>query len=299
MSTNIYRNGNYITKIDDKTGTRTRIQYDDNEDFIPEFPESLDVNLTQKCNGGCQFCYAECIPDGKHGDIMSAKFVDTLHMYTEVALQVNDMSHPDLIPFLEKLKEKKVLPSITVNQMHFEQKEDFISELIDNEMIYGLGVSLKNPTQEFIQRAQKYPNLVVHTIIGINTPQNYIRLVNKGLKVLILGYKDKGRGHDFLEKERKVIEYNQKWLKESLNIIINCGWYPLISFDNLALEQLDVKSLLPTEQWERFFQGVDGHNSLYIDLVDRTFGKSSLVSKTEMMPLMDDIKDMFNIVRRM
>ena len=50
----------------------------------------------------------------------------------------------------EKLKEKNIIANMTVNQIHFERKQDFIKELINNKLIYGLGVSLKEPTEEFI-----------------------------------------------------------------------------------------------------------------------------------------------------
>lgn len=297
MSLNIYRNGNSIVTIDDKTGTKKRWTEDD--EFDLEYPESMDINLTQKCNGGCPYCYAECTPDGKHGDIMNAKFIDTLMPYTETALQVNDLSHPDLVPFLQKLKSKKVFPSITVNQIHFEQKEDIIADLINKQLIYGLGVSLKNPSPEFIKKAQKYPNLVVHTIVAITTPNDYVKLINKGLKVLILGFKNKGRGNAYREKNLKAINYNLNWLRDNIQIMIEHGWYPVLSFDNLALKQLDIKNIISPEKWNKFYMGDEGTSSMFVDLVDGTFGKSSLVPKSEMMPIKDDVKEMFKIVRSM
>lgn len=295
MAINIYRNGNTIVTIDDKTGTKKRKTEDD--EFIPEFPESIDISIGRRCDGDCHFCYEGATPDGPEGDLLDIPFIDTLSPFIEVAINGNSVNHPQLIPFLKKLKSKKVFANMTVNQIHFEQKEDIIADLIKNELIYGLGVSLRNPNMSFIRKAQKYPNLVIHTIAGIHSPKDYVHLINKGLKILILGYKDKGRGHDYLKVRAENIGYNMRWLKENIFYIINTGWYPLISFDNLALEQLDIKSVLSQDQWDHFYQGDDGQHSMYIDLVDRTFGKSSLVPKEEMIPLKDDIKEMFQIVR--
>ncbi len=49
-----YKNGNYSTIIL-KDGTKIRQTMDDK--FIPEFAENCDVKITDKCDGGCQFCF--------------------------------------------------------------------------------------------------------------------------------------------------------------------------------------------------------------------------------------------------
>ena len=186
-----YKNGNALISIDPFDGTR--VIYTEDDDFDLEFPLNMDVNIGRRCDGGCQFCYEGATPDGPEADLLHIPFIDSLHAYTEIAINGNSVNHPDLIPFLELLKEKKVFASMTVNQIHFEQKEELIADLINKKLIRGLGISLRNPTPEFIAKAQKYPNAVIHTIAGITTPGDYVKLVDKGLKVLILGYKDKGR----------------------------------------------------------------------------------------------------------
>ena len=102
----VYKNGNYIVRFNTKNGTKIR---ETNEDeFIPSFAENCDCKITDKCDALCPFCYEGCTPQGVHGDILNYKFLDTLHPYTELAINGNDMSHPDLIPFLEKLKENNL-----------------------------------------------------------------------------------------------------------------------------------------------------------------------------------------------
>ena len=82
------------------------------------------------------------------------------------------MSHPDLIPFLEKLKEKKVVANMTVNQIHFERHQDMIRDLVDRGLIFGLGIALKEPTEEFVSLVKTYPNAVIHVINGILRPSD-------------------------------------------------------------------------------------------------------------------------------
>lgn len=44
--------------------------------------------------------------------------------------------------------------------------------------------------------------------------------------------------------------------------------------------------------------GDEGSSSMYIDLVERKFGVSSTVLRNEMYPIMDDVKDMFAVVKK-
>ena len=180
-----YKNGNYWVSIDLENGTKVR--ENDLDNLTPAFAENCDMTITYRCDGGCEFCYMGCMPDGKHGDILNYKFLDTLHEYQEIAINGNDLSHPDLIPFLKKLKEKKVIANMTVNQIHFERCQDMIKNLINDGLIYGLGISLKKPTKEFISLVKQYPNAVIHTINGVTTIEDYKALAHNDLKILILG----------------------------------------------------------------------------------------------------------------
>ena len=68
-----------------------------------------------------------------------------------------------------------------------------------------------------------------------------------------------------------------------------------MSFDNLAIEQLDVKRLMSDDEWKEFYMGDDGKYTFYIDMVEGTYGKNSLA--TERYPLEDDIVTMFEKIR--
>ena len=282
----VYKNGNYRVVI---MNDGTKIRETNEDEFIPSFAENCDCKITDKCDGGCPFCYEGCAPNGKHGDILNYKFLETLHPYTELALNGNDMSHPDLIPFLEKLKEKKVIANMTVNQIHFERHQDMIRDLVDKGLIYGLGISLNNPTEKFIELVKTYPNAVIHVINGILSPSDVGMLADNDLKILILGYKLLRRGVTHYTTEHNNIDSLQYWLKENLEDMLS--HFKVISFDNLAIEQLEVKRLMNDEEWDEFYMGDDGFFTFYLDLVEGTFGRNSLA--TDRHPIMDSIDDMF------
>ena len=288
-----YRNGNYRTVI---LGDGTKIRETKDDEFIPAFAENCDCKITDCCNGGCPWCYEGCTPNGEHGDILNEKFLDTLHPYTELAINGNDMTHPDLIPFLYKLKEKKIITNMTVNQVHFERVPNFIKELIDKKLIYGLGVSLVNPTEHFINLIKEYPNAVIHVINGILSAEDVQALENNNLKMLILGYKHLRRGDDFYNNHRADIEKKQSWLYENLSDVIDK--FKVVSFDNLAINQLNVRRLMSQEEWDEFYMGDDSEFTYFIDMVERKFAKSSTAPMDQRYDLLDSVDEMFEKIRK-
>jgi hypothetical protein len=94
---------------------------------------------------------------------------------------------------------------------------------------------------------------------------------------------------DWYYANHENITVKQMWLKNNLESIIS--HFNVVSFDNLAIEQLNVKRLMSGKEWNEFYMGNDGQFTYYLDLVDGTFGRNSLA--TERYPIMDNIDDMF------
>jgi hypothetical protein len=229
---------------------------------------------------------------GKHGDILNAKFIDTIHPYTEMAIGGgNPLSHPDLFPFLYKLKKKNIIANITVSQSHFLSEYETIDQLINRGLVKGVGVSLSDSTNDDLYFHLMWtPNVVVHTIAGITSNFDYENMADKGLKVLILGYKYKGRGKAFYSPK---VEYNISQLELNLSRLME--EFDVVSFDNLAIKQLNIKSTMNEEEWNDFYMGDDGQFTMYIDLVKQEFAKSSVSEKR--YALSDSIDTMFATVK--
>lgn len=287
-----YKNGNYTVYFNTEDGTKIRETEDDN--FIPDFAENCDCKITDRCDNGCEFCYEGCTKEGRHGDILDYKFLNTLHPYTELAINGNDLTHPDLIPFLKLLSERKVIANMTVNQNHFMQHYKKIKKLIDKKLIYGLGVSLVDPNDDFIQKIKEFPTAVIHVINGILSKKDIESLADNNLKLLILGYKHLRRGSIYYDKEKENIINRQKWLYENLDKILEK--FAVVSFDNLAINQLNLHRFLTDKEWEEFYMGDDAEFTFYLDLVEGVFGRNSLA--TERYPIMNSIDDMFAKIRK-
>lgn len=287
-----YINGNVYTRLK-YDGTRERFSFDD--EFKPEFAECIDVTLTARCRMGCPFCYANCTPNGKHADILAQHWIETLHPYTELAINGNDLDHPDLVPFLEKMHEKKVIVNMTVHQKQFLDNKSLIHVLTDNHLIYGIGVSLSNPTDEFIKSVKEFPNAVIHTINGILTEDQVNKLAYNGLKLLILGYKNIGRGKNYMADYPEEVCGNMQWLHDNISDLL--GKFTVISFDNNSLEQLEIRKYLTPDEWEEFYSGNEGSTSFFIDAVNHEFSESSLTSEDMRYPMMDSVDDMFKVIQ--
>lgn len=287
-----YANGNYKVSIYED-GTKIRETFDENAiSFIPSKPECMDVKICNRCDKGCPWCHEDSRVDGELGDILNVKFWETLNPYTEIALGGgNTLEHPDLKALLIKLKGLKLIPNMTVNQTHFMSNLDFIHSLVDEKLIYGLGISLVEVTDEFLSAVSEFPNAVIHIINGIVTVSDLKKMFDKDLKILILGYKNFRRGETYFNSE--VVQNKQK-MYGLLPVILQK--FKVVSFDNLAIEQLNVKRLLSDEEWNHFYMGDDGSFTMYIDLVKQEFAVSS--TSVQRFKLQDDIKDMFEIVRK-
>ncbi len=269
-----YKNGNYNVRI---YSDGTKIRETEEDEFIPEFPESMDVCISTLCHNKCGFCYANCSPIGENVDFtkyLENGFFDSIHPYTEIAININSEWHPGLANFLKEMKKRKIIVNATINQKDFERYYGTIKSFIDQELIWGLGVSLTAVTKDFLKQYKEIPNGVLHIINGIVTPDQIKKLADNDIKLLILGYKHVGRGIEHYSNAEEEIRRRQDWLNNNLSIMSK--HFNIISFDNLALEQLNVKKLLDEETYEERYMGDDGNFSFYVNLVDGTFSKNSL-----------------------
>ena len=145
------------------------------------------------------------------------------------------------------------------------------------------------------------PDVLKTPIDKLSYEENLRKLKDFHCKVLVLGYKTFRRGELLYQKDSERIEKNKAMLNNLLPTIIKENWFEVISFDNLALEQLDVKDLMTEDQWEEFYLGDDGigdeYNSasMYVDMVERKFAKNSC--SVERFDLLDTVEDMYQFLK--
>ena len=288
---NKYLNGNVTVTLFDN-GTKIQ-EWDDNEGAHPDYPNSMDIKITDWCDLGCLWCHEKSTVKGKHADLeYLLEILQDLPKGTELAIGGgNPLDHPGLVPFLETCKSLGLIPNLTVNYGHIKKQSVLINKLLDNGLIYGLGLSIPDDfEEEVINLLTKKDNIVYHVIAGVNDLSILDKIKNSCVqKCLILGYKNYGRGEKYLSPE--VVSNLSNWTD-------NLGQYIKkihLSFDNLALKQLNIKQYLTDDEWNQFYCGGDGSFTMYIDAVEQKYAKSS--TNPIKYNLVGNMKDLFNNIK--
>ena len=285
-----YKNGNATIELYDDG---TKIMETDDDEFDFEFASSMDVCISERCDNGCKFCYANCTPDGKVANF-NWDFLNGIPAGVEMAINMQFPLPDGFEDFLKRMNDQGVIVNATINQRHFEKHEDYIATLVDEKLLWGVGISLVQATPQFIDAVKQFDNAVIHVINGVVTMTDLLMLGGKDLKLLILGYKDKGRGVAYHSEANEEVERKQRMMRHYLPVLLHM--FKAVSFDNLALKQLKVKGLVSDAAWEEFYMGKEATSSFYINLVNGTYSPSSLDMLE--LPIGDlSVKEMFQNVK--
>ena len=268
-----YINGNAVVNISEK-GSRV-IVYEDTLEL--EYPLNIDIRVMTRCSFGekpdgtpgfCSFCHESAKMLGSECDYEQLKEkISELPQGIELAIGSNELTE-GLYQFLIWAKLKGYICNVTVNQGHLLRDSFLLNQVINYDLIKGLGVSYRSGLKWNVPNdILNYNNTVFHVIAGIDTYAEIEALAEKGVKkILILGEKDFGFNKGNVDlKSRKHKEWY--WWVHKL-----FSKFKVVSFDNLALEQLNIKRFFVTENWETFNQG---EHSFYINAVNGYFAPSS------------------------
>ena len=289
-----YQNGNYMVYIFEDG---TKIRANNLDHFEAAFSENIDLKITNYCDKQslCEFCHENSTANGKHGDILNNPLLQTLHPYTELAIGGgNPLMHPDFDAFLKMMSQRHIICNVTVNE---DQWDDILLYYRDKGLIHGIGVSITTWPADDTLRRLTYKNVVAHVIAGIAVKDMLKELAIVRPKLLVPGYKQVGHGKNF------ILDGNAQGVLERINeceeyIRTNKSKFKLVSFDNLALEQLHVRDWIDDDTWETCYMGDDGEHTMYIDAVNNMFGVSSASERKPIPPCVKKIDELFYLARR-
>jgi len=279
-----YQNGNCEVVLY-SDGTKIR-EWPDGEEPAPEMPESVDLKITNWCDGECTWCSEDSTEGGRDASLSTiSEMLKGANRGMEVALGGGDpMSHIGLYShgwclgdntILEQLSLNGLVANLTVNAKHAERWAVRALALKQLGLLHGIGLSYHRGMVEEM-KCLLTDDTVVHLIHGVHLPDDLAACFEAGFKkFLLLGYKDKRRArYNHLRRALDYCHAMQDW-KESLPYMIPGEYLYTLSFDNLALEQLDVQSLVSPEVWQESFMGPDGRFTMYLDAVEDAFAASS------------------------
>lgn len=269
-----YENGNATVELFDDG---TRVITTEDQDFNFEYPLNLDIRVSTRCSFGlnpetgksvCGFCHESATTDGKECDYNELKeTLDELPEGVELAIGCNNLTD-DLEDFIKWCSGKRWIVNLTVNQGHISKDSERFRQLINQGYVKGFGISYRPDLRwDFPPGFLMYQNTVVHVILGIDTIEDVLSLRERGVgKILVLGEKDFGFNEGNVDLETKTHKEWYWWVSKLFSK------FDAVSFDNLALEQLNLKRLFTPEQWNEFHQG---EHSFYINAVEKYLAPSS------------------------
>lgn len=283
-----YKNGNYEVLI---YSNGTKVKQTNKESFEGEYPETINLKITNKCDLKCKMCLESSRVNGKEGSF-NYEFFNNLKEGVELAIGGgNPLNHKELIPFLKKMKNKKIICNICVNQDHFMMKQNDIQSLLDEELIKGIAISINKDKNidEIVQFLHRNDNAFISVINGIVSEKILKKLYDKDLKIQIQGFKYSGRGKFFLtDKEDKNMEYLEK------NILEIIKKFKAVSFDNASIRQLKLKNKI--NNFNYLYMGDDGDFSLYVNLVNGTYSTS--LNSDNKYKIKGNISEMFKNAKK-
>lgn len=277
-----YINGNYAV-IELPGGGRKKRALRSNENLMPEFPDSIDLKITNSCSHGCPYCHENSVPGGKSFNLRrTISVLSTLPSAPiEIAIgggNVFDCSK-DLYELLVWMNSYGFRPRITISYKDYLKREDLFNtprwETRDDldfkiiKQVGHFGVSL----DRFIPEINtNYSDCVWHVVIGVIPISDMTSILEYPgpLKILILGFKQFGRA---MNQEIKHLDSWRSLIKD----YIQGGGIPgkTLGFDNLALEQLGIREYISDRDWETLWFGPEFSTSMYIDAVEETFAPTS------------------------
>nr|DAV67803.1 MAG TPA: hypothetical protein [Caudoviricetes sp.] len=273
-----YQNGNALISIE-KDGTRI-IEFKDKLQL--KYPLNVDIRVSTQCSFGqksdgshgvCAFCHESAKVNGTECNYEELKSkLEDLPQGIELAIGCNNMT-VGLKNFIIWCSfNKKYICNVTINQGHISKNWGLIETLINQGYIKGLGISYRSFLKWSVpQSILDYQNTIFHIIAGIDDIDDVKELANKGVrKILILGEKDFGYNKGKVDLNSRKHKHWRWFLPDLFNM------FEVVSFDNLALEQLKPERFLSKSDFETFNQG---EHSLYINAVDGYYAPSSRSSE--------------------
>lgn len=323
----VYDRGDHWVVYNNEDGLKLRIPKDLGENLITptddaivrsDFPELVDIKVTDRCAMGCTFCYQASTPTGPHGDWDKAyRLVDYLAEMgvLEVAIGGGEpLQWRKFSQFVDLLHRKEITPNVTTRIPQRMPPETlpllgsvgFSCESLEvlEETVFDLSILDRNdPSEDFPEGEVRTTSclwakkFVVHIALGVTPMEEVLRMVRfckqHYLEVLLLDYKPVGRGESFAP-----YPYTN-WVAQIAPIVSPCysgarsirgrphatpiGMRLGIDTGLAQRFRQDLLTILKVDP--RLMVGEEGKFSMYIDMVKWSFAKDSYSSARESFPL--------------
>lgn len=323
------KNGNYYVLYGNMfhRKEKLRLQVDSIPDTIPEYPELVDMKITNACEHKCPFCYMASTPKGKHANITDiCHIINKFKIKTEFALGGgNVLLHPQFDRIVSLIHSGNHIANITI-------RYDDVKTINDNlkikksimKHVSGIGISVQSTNDfevavDFIKEMLllgKHVSLhMIPEMIGFQKSLDILEKLNdfnnklyndnkddimysyNNCKVLFLGLKQSGRAKNL---EHKLLS------DDELDMLAKKSGYQY---------NVDTAFINTYEEWfkkeynndEKYFlTRYEGEYSMFIDAVKmkaftssyKDDGGINIINKNDDYDNIRDINEVFGEIRK-
>ena len=270
---------NFWTIFNRFTGAKTIFTFDKTLNPIEKSsaPHLVDLKITDFCPYNCDFCYQDSTTSGKNAEssvinsiIQSLGVLETL----EIVLGGGEPTlHPDFIDIVKYIHSKNIACSFTTKNLSLFSQPYFLEFISNYCRSFAFSPSVNNYKKE-LNSLYNYVMCIdiqvsIHLILGVYTKDEFYDITKlaftKGFNVTILGFKNFGRGEEYLCTDTA-------FFPEYLEHFVTDGYY--ISIDTVVVEQFKTE-LVDMNVPKSLFYNREGAFSCYIDAVEKTISPSS------------------------
>lgn len=244
-------------------------------------PELIDIKITDKCMGGCRYCYQDSHPDGEHAkDLhMLISACEQLKVF-EVAIGGGEpLLHPNFVSILRRFRNAGVVPNFSTRDIAWLKDTQKAKQILD--CCGGYAFSVDNSEQildvmkEVVYRGYRCPSF--HVVVGAIEDWVLNRIIDvcidKGYHLVLLGYKVCGRAKPSTRPRSTWYDHIKKKRAKSRYFAISADT-SLIKEYSAELEEAGVHPL--------FLEPYEGAYNCYIDAVNHLIGPSSYCDPKEL-----------------
>lgn len=282
-------NDDISNEIKNSFDGRIRFSVSKTDECIPEYPELIDLKITDMCEHGCPFCYMNATKSGKHADI--AFLIRTISSfgfpydrnYHRCEFSIgggNVLLYPDLEKLLSTIHSKGHIVNVTI-------KADDVVKIIEDKnlssvfskYVNGIGVSVLDVTD--VEKINMFYDemkiggfsldkkyIVAHVIPELIGKDKTLAIKNalfenqRWIPMLFLGYKQTGRATTPVDKftEYELDELFEGYRKISVDT----------TFANTYMDYIKTHF-----SYKYSITNMEGEYSMYIDGVKEKAYKSS------------------------
>lgn len=311
--------GKFWTLFDKYNGTKIRLSFINNDHLAcfaekSDVPELVDVKITDYCKEGCTFCYQNSTTRGKHATLEYIKnVIDSLSELNtfEIAFGGGEPTeHPDFKEIIEYTCKKDIKPSFSTRNLEWVKEN---KEFLKNK-IGGIGYSIGGSYHSYLQDDDLKDiislrdfgiNMQIQiadgTCSGFELVSMFQKFTIHKIPVLILGFKEVGRGKKYLQDFKP---------KSNLDVVLDKffitdnsyeGYFgPVISFDTALVNKME-KWLNGHKVNKKYWTNCEGAHSMYINCVEEKMGESSFCenyTKIDNKNMTKNIKKFFSGLKK-